>query len=394
MRTIEELSLHEKQDLVREILDKKSGVSSKEWSDIIIDYDLDVHPDTLRRAAIGVKLMNDCESSDDGYIERQKQRELAKSINTMYRTEARSELLRESVIEAAKIMKPISFGKFHLDDICGVSKNGKSLVIGLGDLHYGADIHVKGLRGEDLNVYNSEVFFERMNRLLDDIIKIDDHEEFGDIHVMLVGDLIDGILRQSQLMRLEFGLVEQTIRLSETLTSWIDALWEHTGRKHYVYVHAVTGNHSEIRPLKAKAREFQDENLEKIVFWFMKERLRDNPMIEIDDDCNRMKEVTVEGYHFVLLHGDGENSITDIARNAVNLYGYPIDYFICGHLHKVSELPSGYTPDGNSTIIRVPSLCGMDSYAQSKGYGGYAGATAMIIEKGYGRRCVYPIKLQ
>lgn len=75
------------------------------------------------------------------------------------------------------------------------------------------------------------------------------------------------------------------------------------------------------------------------------------------------------------------------------LYGKRVDFFICAHKHKEQESITGYTDDGNSLVIRVPSLCGMDGYAQSLGCGGKAGATVMVMERGYGRRCVYPILL-
>ena len=66
---------------------------------------------------------------------------------------------------------------------------------------------------------------------------------------------------------------------------------------------------------------------------------------------------------------------------------------ICGHKHRERELVAGYTASGNSVILRVPSLCGMDDYAQRLGYGGQPGALAMVVECGYGRRCMYPISL-
>jgi hypothetical protein len=66
---------------------------------------------------------------------------------------------------------------------------------------------------------------------------------------------------------------------------------------------------------------------------------------------------------------------------------------MCGHLHKSQTFTSGINPGGNTLIERVPSMCGIDPYAQSKGYGSPAGATAILMEKGYGRRCVYPIIL-
>jgi hypothetical protein len=143
------------------------------------------------------------------------------------------------------------------------------LVVALGDFHYGADIHVNGLLGEELNVYNHTVFEIRMATLLNELVWIIERENVGSVRVMLVGDLIDGMLRQSQLMRLEYGMVDSTIRLSEYLAWWLAELAEHA----YVDVHATMGNHSEIRPLRSKNREFEEENLEKIILWYLKARL-------------------------------------------------------------------------------------------------------------------------
>ena len=41
---------------------------------------------------------------------------------------------------------------------------------------------------------------------------------------MMLGDLLDGMLRQSQLMRLEYGLVDSVMQLSEYMAQWIAAL--------------------------------------------------------------------------------------------------------------------------------------------------------------------------
>ena len=54
---------------------------------------------------------------------------------------------------------------------------------------------------------------------------------------------------------------------------------------------------------------------------------------------------------------------------------------------------SGIMNGTNIYVERVPSLCGVDPYAQSLGYGGQPGATIILMEEGYGRRCVYPIIL-
>lgn len=264
------------------------------------------------------------------------------------------------------------------------------LVLTIGDIHYGADIHVEGLNGETLNRFNHEVFQRRMEQLLDETIDIARRHKVENIHLFFVGDLLDGMLRQSQLIRLEYGIVESTMRLAEYLSDWIFELARNTGK---VSISAVTGNHSEIRPLKSKHREFEDENLERIILWYIHERLRDVDNISVDAECKRLKRVDVLGKSFLLLHGDGDQSIENITRDAVNLYGQHIDYFMCGHLHREESRLNGVTNSGNSRIVRTPSICGMDKYAQSKGYGGRPGAVAMVVSTQINKNCIYNLIL-
>ena len=394
--TIDELPVEQKRKLVNEMVDKKNGASDKDWAEICSEFDLSVNAETLRKAGVGVKLASDAGMSFQSvngsagcdYIERQKMRDLTAKLNATYRSESRSQLLRETVMEA--IQKLPAFPRLdlechHLSDCA----QDRELVVAMGDFHYGADIDVRGLYGECLNRYNSSVFEKRMQSLFDKILWIIERENIGTVNLFFVGDLIDGMLRQSQLTKLEYGLIESVVYLSEFLARWIYELSSYAR----ITVVGVTGNHSEVRPFKSKAREFEDENLEKIIFWYLHGRLCGNDRIFVTQECGVMAKTTVCGYSFVLLHGDGEKNIEQIARNTVNLYGERIDYFVCGHLHKEQEFPSGYTSDGNSVVIRVSSLCGMDKYAQSKGYGGRAGATAFVVAPECGRQIIYPIDL-
>lgn len=373
-----------------------------DWAEICEEFNLNMNADTLRKAGVGIKLADDAgminvenvrslQTDAESYIERQKMRDIVRQANTLYRTESRSELLRETIREAIKdLPKMQGAGRLWMTPECE-DKEGKDkcLVLALGDFHYGADIHIEGLRGEVINEFNHEVFEERMDKLLQETINIIEREHLVYVHVCLVGDLIDGMLRQSQLMRLEYGIIESTMRLSEYLAWWLDELSEYA----FVDVHAAMGNHSEIRPLKSKSREFEDENLEKIIMWYLSARLEDNANIYVQKECLSRVFIDIKGFSFLLLHGDGEKDIVQLAHDAVNQYGHGIDFFVCGHRHKEQEWPAGLTDSGSSVIIRVPSICGVDKYAQSRGYNGKPGATAMVIERGYGRRCVYPIQL-
>lgn len=271
-----------------------------------------------------------------------------------------------------------------------ISAIGKrTLVLCIADCHFGAEWIVRGLRGEILNRYNPEVFGERMDDLLTQVREIIAREAIGDVQLLLCGDSLDGMLRASQLMKLRWGVIESCMRFSEHIAQWIAALSQYAT----VSVCGVDGNHTETRSLNSKRGDFPGENLEKVIFWFLAERLKGVPGVFIDSVTEQQKHLTVQGFNILLTHGTDIKSLENAAKQTMLLYGEAIDYLICGHKHREQEYVSGYTDQGNSVVIRVPSLCGMDEYAQRLGYGGKPGALAMVLEAGYGRRCIYPISL-
>lgn len=399
MRSIESLSAKEKADLVQQILDKKNGVADIDWRDIVQDFNLDCSSETLRKAGVGVKLAEDAGmsiASDvagtrdvmDGYVERQKLYDLRREVRKDLREQSRSELLREMIRDSITGLPEIKIRSY--DYPWGDNPN-KDLVVGIGDFHYGADFTVTGLYGEKLNRYNSDVFIDRMEQLIFEIREIANRHKPQQITVMIVGDMLDGLLRTSQISRLEYGVVESTIRLSETLSQWLAKLAEETCTP--VRVYAVRGNHGEIRPLGSKAGQFPEENMERVVMHYLHERFAFSPYVKVEDnDAPMCRMIDVCGYKFLLIHGQGDD-VEKIARDHQTLYNDKIDVFMVGHLHKTQTFTAGMCKNGNVLIERVPSICGIDPYAQSKGYGSPAGATVILMEEGHGRRCVYPIRL-
>lgn len=282
-------------------------------------------------------------------------------------------------------MPPISIGEHSPTFAIGK----RTLVLCVADCHFGAEWIVRGLRGEILNRYNPEVFAERMDDLLLQVRDIIDREGISDVQLLLCGDSLDGMLRPSQLMKLRWGVIESCMRFSEHMAQWIAALSQYAT----VSVCGVDGNHTETRSLNSKRGDFPGENLEKVIFWFLAERLKDVPDVLVDSVTEQQKHLTVQGFSILLAHGTDIKSLENAAKQTMLLYGESIDYLICGHKHREQEYVSGYTDQGNAVVIRVPSLCGMDEYAQRLGYGGKPGALAMVLEAGYGRRCIYPISL-
>lgn len=399
-RLIEELDLKEKQMLVQEVLDKKNGNYDKDWAEIVSDYDLAFSPDTLRKAGVGIKLASDAgmdfgnddrEEIDRNFVERQKMYDLQRGIRKDMREFSRTELICETIREAIKNLPKVEID-MEIENRPSDQKRERELVVGIGDFHFGADFKVHGLYGEVLNNYNSAVFARRMTMLMNYIWEICEKEKPDQVTVMIVGDMLDGMLRNSQLQRLEYGIVDSAMQLGEILTQWFVDLEELINIP--IRVAAVRGNHGEIRPLGTKAGQFPEENMERIVMHYLRARLGDEQWIWImENDAPMTQMVEVCGYQFMLTHGQSMN-IEKMAQDSVNLYNKPIDVFMVGHLHKSQSFQSGIMNGTNIYVERVPSLCGMDPYAQSKGYGAHPGATAILMEAGYGRRCVYPIVLK
>lgn len=390
---LDDLSIEQRKKLVSAIDQKKRGVLDCEWDDIVRSFQLDESPETIRKSAVGIALAASCgmlckeSHNDELYIERQKINDMRRDAFSMLREESRSQLLREMIYDAIKGLPKIeSYGISH---VC-ISDIDKKLVIGIGDFHYGAKYDVDGLYGEVINQYSPEIFDNRMSQLLDYISNISQKEVPNELCIMIAGDMLEGIIHTSQLSKIKFGVVESAMRLGESLCIWLNDLYNAT--RVPISVYAVRGNHGEIRPLGSKAGQFPDENMERIVMHYVSARLNSHHYINVMDDCPMWKVVDVCGYKFLLLHGNGQD-VEQIARDMVNLYGEKIDVFMVGHLHKSQTFTAGMGRNGNVLIERVPSLCGIDPYAQSKGYGSPPGATVIVMEKGYGRRCVYPIVL-
>ena len=110
--------------------------------------------------------------------------------------------------------------------------------------------------------------------------------------------------------------------------------------------------------------------------WYLHARLQQLPGVTIDQDSTAMKLIEIQGKSVLVAHGDSAKSLDTLAKQAILLYGKKIDYCICAHKHREQEAISGYTDDGNTLVLRVPSMCGMDGYAQKLGYGGRPGALA------------------
>lgn len=377
--------------------------SDDDWSEICDRYNLDWNGDSLRKGNISLvggafvkqyfeeKIARENSLNEDEYLLKlnEKKRELQKEriklqsekveYNKWLRENSRNEMIVEKIINAISELEPLP----QPTPIC-VEKDKREYLLCISDQHYGSEFELKDLFGNIINSYSPEIFEQRMEILLYQLIEIIRKENIYILNIFSLGDDIDGILRVSQLMKLRYGIIESTIKYSEYMSKWLNELSKYVKIK----IQFVGGNHQQLRLINQPKGTFVEENMVKVIVEFIKERLKDNPNIAIIENPTGMAYAQLCCSTVLGIHGEVKNmskSIDEFSRT----YGVPIDYLISGHLHHSKAETVGV----NQEVINVPSIIGVDDYSLSLNKTANAGASLLVFENLKGKVIEYDIKL-
>lgn len=299
--------------------------------------------------------------------------------NRWLREEARDELIVEKITDAISSLDPINIPKYKPSII-----GSKSWVLAFSDAHFGAELSIKGLYGEIINEYNPEIFYERMNDLFSQVVELIQRENINELYVFDLGDQIDGMLRVGQLMKLRYGVVESTIKYANWLSEWLNELSKYCR----VIFRQTNGNHSELRMLGQKKGSFEEDNMGKVIYEFVKVRLNDNPNVGIFQNETGYVFENIQGYNVFGYHGESKKLETTM-KDFEKIYKVDIDILIAGHLHHSYSETVGICSD----VMRTPSIIGIDDYSMKLHKTSNPGATMFCIEQGKGKTVEYNIKL-
>lgn len=396
-----EINEEEFEKILSECEAKMSGLSEDDWQDIIDRHGLDINRDTLRKNCTGIfgsvfvkqyyeeKNAKD-EYSDDEYIQKleDKKRELERAriklnsdkieYNKWLREDCRNEMIVEKLVDAISQLEPL-----NVPSPLSYKEHDREYLLCFGDEHYGTELSIKDLFGYEINKYSPEIFESRMNELLSQVIEIIKKENITVLNIFSMGDEIDGILRVSQLMKLRYGVVESTIKYAEFISNWLNELSSYVNIKYY----HTNGNHSELRILGQPKGTFIEDNMDKVVVEFIRERLKDNQNFQIIENPTGYMFTQLCNYHVLGFHGETKN-MTQQMQDFEKIYGVPIDYLIAGHLHHSKSETVGI----NSEVINIPSIIGIDDYSMKLNKTSNAGATLLVFEKFKGKVVQYDIK--
>lgn len=285
--------------------------------------------------------------------EKMKLTDLRVQTNANLRRISREETIKEIAIESAKIIakeKPIIVDQPY----CGFTVNENEAILELSDWHYGIEVD------NYWNKYDTNIAKERINNLLSKVLEVIEQEDIEKIHVVNLGDLICGRIHMSLRLQSRIDVITQTIEVSEILAQFIDSLVK-KGHVHVDYYDCLD-NHSRVEPRKTDSLEL--ESLQRIIPWFLNERLAEhieeqNVTIHKNMYGEDIVRFEVAGHIVGGVHGhcDAPNKIVD---NLTAMTKEPFDLLLVAHYHH-------FSCDEKNEVVVVGngSLMGTDEYAKN-----------------------------
>jgi len=380
---------------LRLIVGKIEKTIDLDWIEIRDLLGLDCSPDHLRKTAYGIyeyyeyfqDKIEDGLTGDEILEEyEQKRLELEKSKIKFYdqkrefrkllREQARFEHLKEelhkSIAELAK-SKPLNFKSSIITHY-----SNREAVLGLADWH-------KGLFVQNYwNEFNNQEFERRIKRLVEKTIEYCKEQKVATLHVVSLGDLINGYIKVNARITNEEDVIKQTQSVAETIA---EMLAEFAGYFGHIKFYSVVDNHSRLSPNKEDS--ITSENFMHLIPWYLNARLKHIPNIEIvDNDIDEeIAVINVCGKKIFATHGHRDSLKNIVQDLTLMLRDFP-DYIMTGHLHHLYE-----NEIHGVEVIMIPSLSGVDQYSKEIRKTNKPAQRLIIFDNFEGRLCTYNILL-
>lgn len=376
-----------------------------EWGDIAEAAGIDCHRDSLRKAASVTpysgyavaqyykqKYAGQTPHDQGSYIgeldckiaEMRKEakrfydqrREFHKMVDRMGRVENLEDRLVKSAQDLNKSIGSIGF-RYDLDqDI------DSEAILVLSDWHY-------GMTTDNVwNQYNTKICRQRVKRVVEDTAKRLSLHKCSKLHIVILGDLIHGCIHVSARVASEELVCDQIMQSSEILAQAIEYLSRFVSQTD---VYMTYGNHA--RSVQNKNDNIHADNMERLIPWWLEQRLIENKSIAIKNDFESdIIWFNVFDYGFCASHGDLDrvkNSTTTLTTLLHKRYGHNIDYILLGDKHHRES----FEQIGVTSMI-CGSLCGTDEYANDHRLYSKPEQTMLIVSRSDGVDAEYHLRCE
>ena len=318
------------------------------------------------------------EQADEIYKAKKQLSDQRREYNKMLASDARAEHLTEKLIEAANIVP--------LKDYSNVftfknSASTEEAVLCLSDWHYGQ------VSSNIWNQYNTDICLQRVSKLFDKVSAALREHEVSTLHISLLGDFVNGAIHTGCRVASEESTCEQLMHVSEIIANFVNSISVYVDK---VNIYSTYGNHA--RTIQNKDDSIHSDNMERVIPWWLKQRLKDNVKVNvIDSEYYEFIYFNVCGYNVVCTHGDLDKfKDMGIVINSLftRKYGKSIDYTFSGDKHHLEA----FEQFGIESTL-VGSLCGTDEYANNRRLYSNPMQTLCIFTPDDGKLCSYNIKL-
>ena len=317
---------------------------------------------------------------DSVYKEKRKLYDQRREYNKLLTSDARAEHLCDELVKVANRLnneKPIVFEEQWFKP-----NIHREAVLCWADWHYGM------VTDNIWNTYNTDICRKRVKKLVEitkEFIKLN---HVNVLTILTLGDFAHGSIHTTCRVQSEEETCDQLMHVSELMAEAINEL---SSIVNCIKVYSCYGNH--MRTIQSKDESIHSDNMEKIIPWWLKQRLQNNTKVEIiESEYKEFTRVNVLGSHICAVHGDLEKDFKKIGVTINTIFskkfGETIDYTISADKHHIEE----FEQMGIKSVL-VPCLCGTDDHANNGRLYSDAGQTLIIFNDVYGRESTYHIPL-
>lgn len=322
---------------------------------------------------------------EDKYLEEIKtaRRELEKERQKLYATkieanrnlrqESRAELFYENIRDAI-VKLPTPEVTYFVDKN---HRNGKEYLLAIADIQAGAKFKL------DCNEYSLDICKDRFSELLTMVVDYVLDNDIYKLHIVGLGDTIQGILRLSDLKLNETSVVEATVTVSRLIANFLNELSEYC---HIEYYHTPLSNHAQSRNLGSKANELMYEDMEYVIGHYIHDMLvaNDNVNVHLHDGYDYI-DIHIFNYNITAMHGHTIKNLEDALIDVSAVRRKFIDYLLVGHWHNGRVIPGNEHGSYDTEVLMCPSFQGTDPYAFNKlGKSSKAACKMFIFDEKYG----------
>ena len=313
--------------------------------------------------------------------ERQKFFDQRREYEKLIRTSGRQDYLYEALISSADKLSDTVGKIYGCRQPMQSSDNDAVLVF--TDWHYGMTTN------NVFNKYNTKICKDRVVSVVNSAKNKLLLHQCNTLHVVVLGDLYHGAIHVGTRVASEELVCDQIMQVSEILAQSILELSECVDN---VIVYMTYGNHG--RTIQNKNDSVHRDNIERIIPWWLKERLANvgAKNVKISQDTNtEFLVIDAAGHSICASHGDLDHVKTSPRLLPILMqkeFGKNIEYILLADKHHTESFE-----ELGITAQVCGALCGCDDYANDKRLYSNPSQLLLIVNPEYGIDAEYKLKV-